>query len=171
MIVHRINSIRDPAVDFLIAGLSACLDVDDYPDSHNYHPEFKSAGPNLFRALANGRYESGCYFVLEKDGEYCGSGGWNHYKDNVALALTRAYIPRKYRSQFFLGKYLLPLIVDETKSYDHLWMTVNEHNKIVYRWLEQGKRGKWPEIYEKFVPLGETWVYNTMQYVLEYERD
>lgn len=176
MIVHEIHDLsNDYVVELLKEGIANTVRVKNDADMRNYHFDSRDSGANIFHRLKRGVYKDGCYYVLEEDGEFKGCGGWNPYKDDIALALTRAYIPPKYRHQWYLAKHILPRIIDATVSYDHLWMTVNSYNKKLYDWISRNNSTKTigilPDIYSKFSPLGRTLIYNTSQYVLEYERD
>jgi hypothetical protein len=142
----------------------------------NYHPDYSETPGNLFNILANGRYDIGNYFVMEEDGKYAGSAGWNEFED-VVLLFTRAYIPPEKRRNYFLAKHLMPLMLKETRFYDKVWITCNEYNRSIYHGLEKLQAGQpaglfdqWPEIYKKFVPIGVQKIYNTNQYVAEYRR-
>jgi len=140
----------------------------------NYHPDYSNTPGNLFYILSHGRYDIGNYFVMEQDGQYAGSAGWNEFED-VVLLLTRAYIPPEYRRRYFLAKHLMPLMLKETRFYEKVWITCNEYNKPIYHAIERLQSGKsaglfdqWPEIYKKFVPIGTRQIYSTTQYVAEY---
>lgn len=173
MLIHKIHDLRTNAnvTELLIAGLSE--NKHDDKTKRNYNPLYRDDPANLLYVLDEGRYETGAYFVLEQDGKYCGSAGWNKYNSTTALCLTRAYIPVHLRSRFLLAKYILPRIIEETVDFEKLWMTVNEYNKGIYDWIERMPRTTknwWPDVYSKFAPLGVTQIYNTKQFVMEYER-
>lgn len=147
----------------------------------NYHPDYKNEPANIFYILndANGRYGRGCYYVLEDNGNYVCSAGYNQYDldSNVALALTRAYIDPKYRAKYFMGEYILPKIIDNTLGYDHVYITADSYNSAIYQWFVRANEGKrptmfndWPEIYKKFKPIGKKNIYYTEQYVVELDR-
>lgn len=69
---------------------------------------------------------------------------------------------------------LLPLILEQTSSYDRLWITCNEYNRNIYTGLVRLSQGKslphWKSDYKKFVPIGKRTVYYTEQYVAEYKK-
>lgn len=147
----------------------------------NYHPNYKNDPANIFYILndVNGRYAKGAYYVLEHEGEYVCSAGWNQYEldTTIALALTRAYIDPKYRAKYYMGEYILPKIIDSTTSYNHLYITADSHNSAIYQWFDRAHNGKrptmfnnWPDIYRKFKPIGKKTIYYTEQFVVEYQR-
>ncbi len=176
MNVCRITDLSNAkVVAILQAGLS---EVDD-ERLINYHPDYAHRPENLFYILKQGRYQAGkgSYFVVEEDGKYVCSAGWNEYTHDTALVLTRAYTAPKYRMQYLLAKHILIKAIEETKHYDYVWLTANEHNKAVYNWFvrnEQNKRtvlfNDWPEIYKNFKPIGKKNVYDVEQYVVELQR-
>ena len=147
----------------------------------NYHPDYKNEPANIFYILndANGRYKKGAYYVLEDDGKYVCSAGWNQYDldSSVALALTRAYVDPKFRTKYYMGEYILPKIIDNTSTYNHLYITADSYNSAIYQWFVRADEGKspgmfndWPDIYRKFKPVGKKNIYYTEQYVAEYQR-
>ena len=148
----------------------------------NYHPDYKNEPSNIFYILndVNGRYQRGCYYVLEDNGEYVCSAGYNEYDLDqiIALALTRAYINPKYRAKYYMGEYILPKIIENTTHYKHLYITADSHNSAIYQWFVRANEGKrpamfqqWPDIYRKFKPIGKKHIYYTEQYVAELDRD
>jgi len=173
MKVHTIQDLTNSKVlKILELGL---MSVDDTRILKNYHPDYKHDPANLFYILEQGRYKIGKYFVLtDDDDNYMASAGWNEYNNDIALCLTRMYISPKYRSNFMIGKFVLPAIFTETTEYNKLWMTVNDYNKPLYNWFVRNQRtnniGNWPESYKKFKPIGQKMVNHTMQYTLEYDR-
>lgn len=171
MNVHSIKDLSDKKlVNFLKNGL---VTVDDDRLIANYHPDYKSSPGNLFYILNEGRYKTGNYLIMEEDGKYLGSAGWNDY-DGVALILTRAFVPKEYRGKFNMAKYLLPIMFNETEAYDRLWITCNDYNFTIYQALTRLSQGKkstpWPDVYKNFTPIGKRMVYYTEQYVAEYNR-
>lgn len=172
MIIHSINDLSNTSVvEFLKLGLAK-----ETANLENYHPDFSNHPANLFYTLKEGRFQKGNYFVMEEDGKFAGSAGWNDY-DNVALVLTRAYIPVSHRRQYNMATYLLPIIFEQTYNYEKLWITCNEYNFVIYQALTRLQQGKsaglfsaWPEIYKKFVPIGKKTVNYTEQYIAEYSR-
>jgi hypothetical protein len=173
----KVHAIRDLSNEYVVNLLKDNLKTITKPELiQNYHPDYSATPSNIFYVLNEGRYEIGNYFVMEEDGKYVGSAGWNDYED-VALLLTRAYIPSQYRRQYFLSKYLLPVMFKETEAYDKLWITCNEYNKSIYYAFERLSSGQpaglfdqWPEVYKKFTPVGIKTIYNTDQYVAEFQR-
>ena len=148
----------------------------------NYHPDYSDTAGNLFYILQAGRYRlsKGKYWVMEENGEYLGSAGWNEYEldTDVALVLTRTYVPKKFRGQYLLANHLLPMMLQETSNYQKTWLTVNEHNDVLYQWFLRSSENKrpalfnnWPQIYKKFYPIGKKDIYYTQQYVLEYTKE
>lgn len=171
MIVHAINDLSNKSVvDFLKHGLEEADSLE------NYHPDFSNNPANLFYILKEGRYKHGNYFVMEEDGKYAGSAGWNPYGE-VALVLTRAFIPSSERRKYNMATHLLPIMFDQTTAYEKLWITCNDYNIAIYHALTRLSQGKsagifnsWPDIYKKFKPAGIKFVNNTSQYVAEYTR-
>lgn len=175
----RILQIQDlsnlESVNILEKGLSLITNTNLVK---NYHPDYKSEPANLFYILKNGRFSIGNYYIAEEDNCYIGSAGWNWYQDDIALALTRAYVSPNYRQKNIMGNYFLPRILDETTLYNRIWCTCNKYNKVIYDGfvrLAAGRRAgltnPWSEIYKKFVPIGIHTVNYTEQYVAEYRRD
>lgn len=174
----RIHAINDLSNLYVIGLLKENLqEVTQSNLIKNYHPDYSDVPGNLFLILEQGRYKTGNYFVLENNGKYVCSAGWNEYED-VALLLTRAYIKEEYRRKYFLSKFLLPLMFKETSKYDKLWITCNEYNKPIYHAFERMAKGKsvglfdqWPDTYKQFKPIGIKMIYNTKQYVAEYNKN
>lgn len=177
MNIFKIHDLSDTKViSILESGLS---EVDDVCIVKNYHPDYADRPENLFFILKQGRYQQsrGAYFVVEENGEYICSAGWNKYTPDIALVLTRAYTAQKYRMQYLLAKHILTKAIEETKHYDKVWLTANEHNKVVYNWFVRNSENKrsalfndWPEIYKSFKPIGKKNVYDVEQYVVELQR-
>jgi len=179
MIVHEIHNLNNThVVDLLTTGLSKVTDPDIII---NYHPDHSHEPGNLFYILGNGRYEQGRgkYYVLEKDGDYVCSAGWNEYEVDpaIAFALTRMYTSEQYRGQFLIAQNILTRTLVETERYPNVWLTVNEYNKSLYEWFVRVARYKktnlvnqWPEVYRQFKPVGQRVIYNTTQYVVELKR-
>ena len=174
MIIHEIHDLTNLYVTSLLKqGLSQ---INDEQYVTNYHPDYSSNTGNLFYILNQGRYVKGKYYVLEEDGKFICSGGWNEYESEIALMLTRLYIAPEHRAKYYAGNYILPKALGEVKRYKHIWITCNEHNKAIYHWFDRANKGKrtglfndWPEIYRKFVPIGKKDIYYTEQYVVEYQ--
>lgn len=175
MQIHSINDLSNKhVVSILEAGLE---NIPEQDLTANYHPFYRENFANLFYLLDNGRYLKGMYYVLEENGQYVGSAGWNHYKTNIALVLTRAYIVQKYRTQYLMAEHFLPRIFSETNSYKKLWITCNDYNRSIYDALVKLSTGQsagifntWPEVYKKFKPIGSMLVNNIPQYIAECKR-
>ena len=170
----NIHSVKDLSNSFVINLLER--EFSKISDEHimvNYHPDYKDFSGNIFQILKNGRYAIGNYLVMEEAGEYFGSAGWNEYND-VALILTRAFIPEQYRGRFYMAKHLLPIMFEETDSYKKLWITCNEYNYTIYQALTRLSLGfrntPWPDEYKNFIPIGKKIVNHTEQYVAEYKK-
>lgn len=180
MIIHELHDLsNDRAVGILTEGLSK---ITDQRIAVNYHPDYSDDHANLFYILSTGRYRKGYgkYFVLEDNGKYVSSAGWNEYEQDptIAFALTRMYTDPVYRAQYLIAQHVLPKTLRETSRYDSVWLTVNEHNKLMYNWFVRASQNKrtalfndWPEIYRNFRPIGEKTIYNTPQYVVELKRN
>ena len=176
MLIHQIQDLSNSKViKILEQGLSQVTEPNLIK---NYHPDYCNNNANLFFILENGRYKIGNYFVAEEDGEYIGSSGWNWYEDDIVLALTRTYILPKHRQKYLMANTFLPMILEETTSYNRIWATVNTYNKVMYDGvlrMIQGKpaglHNKWPEVYKNMVPLGIKTINYTEQYVVEYIRN
>lgn len=170
MIVHSINDLSNLyVVNLLKHGLGTITDLNYVK---NYHPDYSNTPGNIFYILNEGRYKIGNYFVMEEDHKYMGSAGWNEYED-VALVLTRAYVPPELRLRYLMATHLLPIIFEQTTDYNKLWITSNSYNKSIqhaFDRLQKNKLTTWPAVYKKFVPIGMHIVNNTLQYVAEYTR-
>lgn len=151
------------------------------PYMANYHPFYSGKNSNIFYLLTNGRYEkgNGKYYIIFEGDQYVASAGWNkyEYEENVVLLLTRMFVKSKYRNHFYIGKYVLPLMIKETKDFYHLWITCNEYNKNIYNWFDRSSKkqsktisNQWPEIYKNFYPIGKKQIYFTEQLVVEYNK-
>lgn len=175
MIIHELHSdVSCNGFKILKQGLEQIQEQDL---AVNYHPYFSDDPANIFYLLKNGRYENGCYFVLEDGGKYIGSAGWNLYSDSIVLCLTRAYFLKEFRHRYYMAEYLLPKIFEQTQNFSTFWITCNDYNKRIYDGLIQLHNGKlaglydsWPDVYKKFVPIGTRVVNNSVQYVAEYKR-
>jgi acyl carrier protein len=174
--IHEIHDLTDPYVTALLkSGLS---DIKDDNLAKNYHPNYMNEfSGNLFFILQNGRYRKGKgkYYVVENLGKYVCSAGWNEYEDDpsTAFALSRMYVATEYRGNYPVGNYILPRTLRETRKYQNIWLTVNEHNKVIYSWFERSFEKKatalfndWPEIYRQFEPIGKKTIYTTTQYIM-----
>ena len=178
----QLHEIHDSSNQFVLNLLEVSFSkITDKNLLKNYHPNYKNDPANIFYILndPNGRYQRGCYYVLELDGDYVCSAGYNEYDLNqtIALALTRAYINPKYRTKYFMGEYILPKIIENTVQYEHLYITADSHNSAIYQWFVRANEGKrtamfnqWPDIYRKFKPIGKKNIYYTEQYVAELDR-
>ena len=174
MHVHRINDLTNEyVVNLLSSGLSSVEDS----ELQNYSPEFKTHNSNIFYILNQGRYKIGAYFVVENNGEYVCSSGWNEYDNTTALVLTRSYVAKPYRATYPMATLLLPSMIEETASYQHTWLTCNSSSPRLYEWFVRAAQGKspamfnnWPDIYRRFKPIGEKNIYYTPQLVAQLER-
>ena len=87
MIIHEIHDLSNEYVTSLLkTGLSEIVD-DTY--KKNYHYDNIDVPGNLFNTLVQGRYINGKYFVIEEDGIYVASSGYNYYENDTALVLPR----------------------------------------------------------------------------------
>ena len=180
MKIHAIHDLTNPhVINILKKEFNTITDTNIIS---NYHPDYSDTAGNLFYILQAGRYRlsKGKYWVMEENGEYLGSAGWNEYEldTDVALVLTRTYVPKKFRGQYLLANHLLPMMLQETSNYQKTWLTVNEHNDVLYQWFLRSSENKrpalfnnWPQIYKKFYPIGKKDIYYTQQYVLEYTKE
>jgi hypothetical protein len=180
MIIHEIHDLSNRHVnDIMCSGLSKITDRDII---RNYHPDYSNDSGNLFAILENGRYQKGQgkYFVIEEDGEFICSAGWNEYDldKSTAFALTRMYTDPAHRGKYLVANNILPKTLEETSEYENVWMTVNRHNKVLYSWFVRASQNKrtalfndWPDIYKNFKPIGEKMIYYTPQYVVELKRE
>ena len=178
----QLHEIHDSSNQFVLNLLEVCFSkITDKNLLKNYHPDYKNDSANIFYILTdpNGRYQRGCYYVLEDEGDYVCSAGYNEYDldQTIALALTRAYIDPNYRTKYFMGEYILPKIIENTRQYAHLYITSDSYNSAIYQWFVRAAEGKspamfanWPEIYKKFKPIGTQDIYYTKQYVAEYQK-
>ena len=173
--IHSVKNDSDTSlIEFLRQGLRQ---VADPKLIENYHPDHSSNLGNLFYVLKEGRFSKGNYFIIEKDGEYVGSAGWNPYTADIALALTRAYVVKKFRTKYLIAELLMPKILEESNEYPKLWITCNEYNKSIYQAFVKmsnnrsaGLFNPWPDIYKQFTPIGKQIVNYTEQYVAELKR-
>jgi len=141
----------------------------------NYHPDYMNEPSNIFYILndRNGRYHNGAYYVIEEDG-FVASAGYNEYDQDTILAITRMYVSVNYRAKFYIGKYVLPTILEDTKHYSKIWITFNDYNHILYQYFVRTSQDKrtglyapWPDIYKQFKPIGKKTINHTEQYVVE----
>jgi hypothetical protein len=178
MIVHEIHDLSfGYVIELLKAGLSQ---ITNDKIIKNYHPEYSSENSNIFFILNKGRYAKGRgkYYVVEDQGKYVCSAGWNEYDPTTALALTRMYTAPEYRGNYFVEKFILTRSLVETKHYEKIWLTVNEYNRAIYSWFERAQQGRatalfndWPDTYKLFYPIGKKMIYNTSQYVMEMRKE
>jgi hypothetical protein len=178
----HLHELHDSSNEFVMNLLEVSLSkITDSDIIKNYHPDYKNDPANIFYILkdVNGRYNRGCYYVLEDNGEYVCSAGYNEYDldQTIALALTRAYVDPKFRTKYYMGEYILPKIIESTLNYKHLYITADSHNSAIYQWFVRANEGKtpamftqWPDIYRKFKPIGKKNIYYIEQYVAEYQR-
>jgi hypothetical protein len=178
----QLHQLHDASNEFVMNLLEVSFStITDTNIIKNYHPKFKNEPANIFHILndVNGRYKKGAYYVLENDGEYVCSAGWNQYDldSTIALALTRAYVDPKYRTKYYMGEYILPKIIDSTRVYEHLYITADSYNSAIYQWFVRAEAGKspgmfsdWPDIYRNFKPIGQKNIYYVNQFVVEYKK-
>lgn len=160
------------------AGLTLLQDsfsrIDDPNLIKNYHPDYTGSPGNFFTVLAEGRYASGNgkYYVIEEDGVYICSAGWNKYQLalDTALLLSRMYVSPQHRGKYTVGKHIFPRALSEARiDHSRLWVTFNGYNAKWRKWFETVKvRGLVPEHYRNFNYVGVMDVYYTSQYVYEY---
>ncbi len=174
MLIHSIKDIKNKKIIKLLK--DNFVNITDKKLVQNYHPDFSDIPGNFFYILKEGRYLNGNYLIMEEDGVFYGSAGWNKFEDK-ALLLTRAYIPEKFRRQYLFSKHLIPVMLEETIDYKKLWITCNEYNITIYHAVTRLNEGKpaglfdqWPLIYKQFKPIGKKIVNHVEQYVLEYQR-
>ena len=179
MIIHEIHDLsNNHVIDLMLQSFRNFTDK----AIANYHPEYSDCPGNIFRVLKEGRYNfgHGKYYVVEQNGELMASAGWNEYdlEPSTALVLSRMFVSPSHRGSYILGKEILPKMLTEVDKYSKIWMTVNEHNKSLYKWFERMNENKrpslfnnWPEIYTNFKPIGKKNVYYTPQYVVELKRE
>jgi hypothetical protein len=178
MHIYTINDLSNvKVVNILKNGLS---EISNPQIIKNYHPDYTDFTGNLFYILEYGRYKRGNYFVIaDEHDNFIASAGWNQYEDDplIALICTRMYVNTKYRTQYYVGNYILPKILEEVKEYKHAWVTWNNHNDAISKWFDRSLEGRsaalfnnWPEIYKKFKPIGKKIIYHTEQNVAEFTR-
>lgn len=179
MIIHEIHDLSNEYVINIIKKEFSNV-INDHRS--NYNPDSSDRPGNVFKILDDGRYRKGkgTYYVLENDGNFICSAGWNVYDidPTIALVMTRMYVSPLYRGKFIIGNTVLPLLLEQTKNFNKIWLTVNENNKTIYDWFVRADLGlrpslfnNWPEIYKKFKPIGLHTIYYTEQYVAEYKKD
>jgi len=177
VIIHEINDLSNRhVVDLLKTGLSK---IDNESYRSNYHPDYIDVPGNLFNVLREGRYNSGKYYVIEEDGNLMASSGYYAYTDEIALILTRTYTAPEARHKHYLGKYLIPAMIEQTQSYPKVWATVNEYNKRWYDWMSDSRNQAKSTLFDgpdymkswsKFKPIGKQMVNYVEQYVLELDK-
>ena len=180
MKIHAIHDLTNPHVINILK--KEFNNITDTNIISNYHPDYSDNAGNLFYILQAGRYRlsKGKYWVMEENGEYLGSAGWNEYElePDIALMMTRFYVMPEYRKKYYASSHILPKALEEAKDYKRIWMSMNEYNKSLYTWFDRASKGKlpglfdyWPDVYRKFVPIGKRDIYYTEQYVVEYSND
>lgn len=180
MKIYKIHNLLDrKPIELLKNGLAS---VTDEKIIKIYHPDYSKTSGNLFAILEEGRYAEGvgAYYVIEIDGKYAASAGWNEYEldRSIAFALSRMYTYPDQRGKYQIANHILPMTLRETEKYQRVWLTVNEHNMTLYKWFLRSASGKstslsndWPDIYKKFKPIGKHNVYYTEQWVVEYQKE
>lgn len=176
MTVHGIHDDSQSSImSLLCQGLSKINESDII---RNYHPDYRNENCNVFFILKHGRYAQGRgrYYVLEDQGCYVGSAGWNHYDNHTAILLSRAFVIPQYRTQYLLARHILPDQISQSQHYRHQWICSNDYNSAIYQWFarcQQGRRSSlfanWPDIYKKFQPIGQKNIYHTSQWVVQYQ--
>lgn len=177
MNIHKIHDLSDSfSRKILETGLS---EIREKYLIENYSPEYRQINSNLFYILDNGRYSegNGAYYIIEDNNNFIAGSGWNKYDDETAIVLSRSYIKPEYRTEYLMGKYLLPLMLSDCSGFEKVWITCNKYNKAIYNWFCRAHSGKspamfknWPDIYKKFEPIGIKTVYFTEQYVAQLKR-
>lgn len=173
--IHKIHSANDSArILKMLDSVFSDINFSE-PYYNNYASQCKEISGNFWQILNDGRYLNGCYYVLEIDNEYVCSAGWNHYNEDTAILLSRAFVLPKHRATYPMAKHILPALLEETKSYKYQWICCNDYNRAIYDFFDRAwhKRStalfcNWPNIYKKFVPVGRRTIYNTEQLVAEY---
>ena len=127
MVVHEIHDLSNQRVIALLKKSLSQIDEESYIS--NYHPDYENTPGNLFNTLKIGRYRigHGKYYIIEEDGKYIGSAGWNEYDLNkdIALLLTRMYTEPNYRMNYHIANNILPLALAESKRHKHLFEGMN----------------------------------------------
>jgi len=177
MIIHEITDLSNTeVVRILKQGLS---EITDETFKKNYHPDYNEVPGNIFRILYEKRYSTGKFYVIEEDNKFMACSGYYKYTDEIALILTRTYTSPMARHNHYLGKYLIPLMIEETKHYEKVWATVNEYNKQWYEWVMKSKSKSksslingpdYMKSWAKFKPIGKQVVNYVEQYVLELDK-
>ena len=169
MTVHEVHNLWDSRLRGML--VDEFSTITDENIVRNYHPDYSKDTANIFYILDNtDRYKYGCYYIVEEDGEFICSAGWNKYglDHTIALALTRAYVAPKYRGTFPMAQHILPKIIDATTEFKEVLITVNDYNSTIYQAFS--RPAPWPEVYKKFKPQGIRSIYYTQQYVAKLER-
>ena len=181
MIQHHIYEINDLSNQKVIEILKSGITADMFDNNHqaeNYLYSQRDKSSNLFYILDHGRYQIGKYFVItDQQDNFIASAGWNYYSNDTALVLTRMIVHPRYRTQFIIGSEILPKIIEQTSSYNKVWITANDYNKSIYHWFERASQNKstalhkdWPAIYKRFKPIGQHLVNHTLQWVAQLEK-
>jgi N-acetylglutamate synthase-like GNAT family acetyltransferase len=176
--IYEINDLSNQKVlNILKSGITEYM-FDNTTLAENYLYSQRDKSSNLFYILDHGRYQIGKYFVItDQQDNFIASAGWNHYSNDTALVLTRMIVHPRYRTQFIIGSEILPKIIEQTSSYNKVWITANNYNKSIYHWFERASQKKstalhkdWPEIYKRFKPIGQHLVHHTLQWVVQLEK-
>lgn len=172
MEIHIIHDCSSTAAVRLLSG--ALSTIVDTKIIKNYHPDYSTIPGNLFYILNSGRYSegNGAYYIIEDDGVYICSAGWNTYEldRSVGLILSRMYVAPAARGKFTVGKHILPLAyASAITKHNILWMTFNDHNSKYRKWFEEYENSPLvPDLYRKFSYIGTKDVYYTQQHVYQY---
>jgi hypothetical protein len=178
---YKIYEIHDLSNHLIFEILKSSITREMFTNDHiskNYLYDYRSNPANLFYILEAGRYKQGSYFVVtDSDNNYIASAGWNQYNNDTALVLTRMLVHPDYRTQYIIGKEVLPIMIEETNNYKNVWITANNYNKSIYQWFDRAAKGKstsihnqWPSTYEKFKPIGQHVVNHTLQWVAQLDK-
>jgi predicted GNAT family N-acyltransferase len=176
--IYEINDLSNQEVfEILKSGITNEMFANE-DISKNYLYNYRNNSANLFYILSRGRYKIGKYFVItDQQDNFIASAGWNHYSNDTALVLTRMVVHPRYRTQFIIGSEILPKIIEQTSSYNKVWITANDYNKSIYHWFDRASQQKstalhkdWPAIYKRFKPIGQHLVNHTLQWVVQLEK-
>jgi hypothetical protein len=160
MIIHQIKDLSNEYVtSLLIEGL--LLEKDQ-----NYNPYSNTVNQNIFSKLRTNFFEKGNYIVLEDENGYVGSSGWYEYDKDTAIVFVRTFLRKDMRQQHLLSKYFLPEFFNI--KYKKLWITINEHNRMLVRGFTRPSIGfKWHDDFKKFKPIGKKYINGMDQYIIE----
>lgn len=175
----KIHSINDDSnshvIDILREGITPDMLKNDSL-CKNYLYDYRGSPANVFNMLARGTFRNGQFYVIE-DGGFVACCGWYPYSKDTAILLSRMLVNPKRRTEYIVGKHILPLMIEQTKQYNNVWITCNDYNKSIYNWFSRSAEGKspalfnnWPDTYKMFKPIGQHVVNGVLQYVVALER-